>query len=451
MEGLHWRVGNGTKIEAWKEKWVPDSTGFITPTPPANGLHDNDLVVANLIDYNTSSWNEEELALHFIEEDRDKIRNIPLMPQAGNDTLFWGLSVNGSYTVKSAYWLGMRGNVTRQAPTVNAVWKHIWQLDGPPKLRHFLWRAVSGTLAVKVVLHRRHIVTDPFCQRCQNEEETICHALMGCCCVKQIWEVSDFWEDIQCVGTESFAEFFMRMVGKLSQNELSVFSALLWVGWTSRNKALYDETHHDPQQLASGFVKYTLEYKQYSERVYSRVLYGDASSLNQWQKPPTGVLKLNVDAAILRDRTVGVGVAARDSEGKLDGQKRCVLYRENLCRPQCNIVDIVFHGGCFYAFEVNSWRIGMIDPNLSPMQVLYKAGPAIVQQNYFTMSLITVDNTLVLVVENDIRRLDFQNRRFRFFVLRETWEELPSLGPSSPFLSPHSHPHHPHHLLLLDV
>ena len=54
-----------------------------------------------------------------------------------------------------------------QAPPIRdkQVWKEIWQLKVPPKIKNFLWRACRNTLPTKQALMKRKIVADPICER----------------------------------------------------------------------------------------------------------------------------------------------------------------------------------------------------------------------------------------------------------------------------------------------
>ncbi|XP_021726831.1 uncharacterized protein LOC110693957 [Chenopodium quinoa] len=100
-EGLQWRVGDGSSIGAWKDNWIASHEGTITPEPPPNGLHDADLCVATLIDDENRCWKEEELVLHFRQEDIDRISSIPLIKESRLDEAFWSVTLNGEYSVKS--------------------------------------------------------------------------------------------------------------------------------------------------------------------------------------------------------------------------------------------------------------------------------------------------------------------------------------------------------------
>ncbi|XP_074315099.1 uncharacterized protein LOC141651279 [Silene latifolia] len=59
LEGLCWRVGNGSMINVWDDKWIPGANGCSAPVPnlEANG----ELCVAELLDESGSCWNVDKL------------------------------------------------------------------------------------------------------------------------------------------------------------------------------------------------------------------------------------------------------------------------------------------------------------------------------------------------------------------------------------------------------
>ena len=66
----------------------------------------------------------------------------------------------------------------------------LWKSKTSPKLRHFLWRFMSGALAVKQQLCSRGIPIDPCCPLCRQGPESICHMLFHCPSAKEVWERS---------------------------------------------------------------------------------------------------------------------------------------------------------------------------------------------------------------------------------------------------------------------
>ncbi|KAL2903813.1 hypothetical protein RDABS01_002523 [Bienertia sinuspersici] len=91
------------------------------------------------------------------------------------DERYWWLTRNGEFTVRSCYWLA---------------WRVIWSIEGPPKLKHFLWRACKGNLAMIERLYKRHIVQSMECRVCGADVESVIHSLFECHYGKEIWSSS---------------------------------------------------------------------------------------------------------------------------------------------------------------------------------------------------------------------------------------------------------------------
>ncbi|KAL2926122.1 hypothetical protein RDABS01_001197 [Bienertia sinuspersici] len=136
------------------------------------------------------AWNKEVIWSFFNEEEARAILAIPLSASLPSDSLFWWPNKNGEYTVKSGYWLAKQGSqMPRSDPgSENKLWSKIWNLNGPPKLRHFLWQACKGSLPVMERLRHRHITMNAMCPICNEEEETIIHAIFECSNVREIWQ-----------------------------------------------------------------------------------------------------------------------------------------------------------------------------------------------------------------------------------------------------------------------
>uniref|UniRef100_A0A803MX55 THO complex subunit 1 n=1 Tax=Chenopodium quinoa TaxID=63459 RepID=A0A803MX55_CHEQI len=88
-EGLQWRVGNGRDVRVWRDRWLADDGGSTILVPTPNGLCDEHLVVADLIDETHGCWNKEEMKLHFHEADIARIMSIPLLNTSSPNTQIW--------------------------------------------------------------------------------------------------------------------------------------------------------------------------------------------------------------------------------------------------------------------------------------------------------------------------------------------------------------------------
>ena len=65
-------------------------------------------------------------------------------------------------------------------PVEKQLWLALWKTKTTPKLRHFLWRTLSGALAVNDRLRSTGIRLDMTCSSCNDAPEDIGHVLFHC-------------------------------------------------------------------------------------------------------------------------------------------------------------------------------------------------------------------------------------------------------------------------------
>jgi hypothetical protein len=148
-KGLVWRVGTGKDIRIWGDKWLIGSNNHrIISTPPLNTSISH---VEHLIDSDLKSWKTELVKELFLPQEATTILGIPLSFRNPADSLVWGATKQGVYTVRSGYHLLFNDrNQDESGPSdttkMSQLWKAIWSLQIPSKTRHFLWRACHSSL-----------------------------------------------------------------------------------------------------------------------------------------------------------------------------------------------------------------------------------------------------------------------------------------------------------------
>ena len=112
---------------------------------------------------------------------------IPICKTGGKDRMIWPLTRDEEYTVKNGYHslkneeIDIRKNKPLGSHKVEEiVWKEVWKLLVPSKVRNFMWRASGNWLAANYNLWRRKIRYFAMCSICENEVETIKHILLLC-------------------------------------------------------------------------------------------------------------------------------------------------------------------------------------------------------------------------------------------------------------------------------
>ena len=93
------------------------------------------------------------------------------------------ISTHGQYTVRSCYKMLTHCS---HAP-IFGVWRKLWNLSVPNKVKNFLWRATMNVLPTCDNLIRRRVEVMPICSFCNHQNETVLHALVDCAFARTCW------------------------------------------------------------------------------------------------------------------------------------------------------------------------------------------------------------------------------------------------------------------------
>lgn len=67
----------------------------------------HNLRICDLINHETRQWRDDMLEYFFIRRDQEEIRRVPLSPEVSPDILVWHYEKSGTFSVRSAYHMGM--------------------------------------------------------------------------------------------------------------------------------------------------------------------------------------------------------------------------------------------------------------------------------------------------------------------------------------------------------
>ncbi|CAI9761215.1 unnamed protein product [Fraxinus pennsylvanica] len=234
------------------------------------------------------------------------------------DVMIWEPEKNGIYTVRSGYRLFVKINRDRQLGEVSyaddqrKMWKKIWKMQIPHKIRVFAWRVCHNGLPTLRNLLARKVIEDAVCKFCNKEEEDINHALLYCSRIEPVLATK-----LSFLNTTSERRDIAHMVNLvISRNipgELEELFLCLWGMWYSRNQFIFEQKIFSPQMAIDHALtiagEYICAHKQRQQGTHRR---------EGWSAPPEGVLKLNVDGALFEDQCrYGIGMVLRDAIGKM--------------------------------------------------------------------------------------------------------------------------------------
>ena len=193
--GSQWRVGNGRLIHIWNDKWLPTPTTYRVVSPPCD-MNDFPMMSA-FVDHDLRSWKADLFKSIFLPFEADTILNIPISYNLLEDKFIWVGNRKGVFTVKSAYYVALnlvdyadKGESSFGDPW-ERLWKKIWHLNIPPKVKIFAWRACLDALPTMVNLKKRGIDENGLCPCCGSELEAISHSLIHCEVAKRVWDCWD--------------------------------------------------------------------------------------------------------------------------------------------------------------------------------------------------------------------------------------------------------------------
>ena len=241
QRGMRWQVGNGNKIRVWHDQWIPRPCTYrvITKERP----NSTNTLVCELINRATSEWNIDKLNSWFIPKDRDAILGIPLSSSNTQDKLIWVENRSGKFTVKSAYALALEEKTRATRADCSdelarrKIWKSIWLLKIPLKIKHFAWKATWGILATKSNLAKRKITSYGICELYGDSEETVCHLLWSCDHTKEVWNNSKFVLPFEISPQWNFLDVFenLQRCDHSRPGQMEQFITVCWGIWKNRN------------------------------------------------------------------------------------------------------------------------------------------------------------------------------------------------------------------------
>ena len=110
--GAMWRVGDGSSIAIWGQRWLPDQPNGRVISPK---LASTVTCVKDLFYPGTRIWDSGLLERTFVPWEAELIKNIPVSEGWTEDLLIWPLTPDGHYSVRSAYHM-LSEDESRQEP-----------------------------------------------------------------------------------------------------------------------------------------------------------------------------------------------------------------------------------------------------------------------------------------------------------------------------------------------
>ncbi|KAK9988947.1 hypothetical protein SO802_029186 [Lithocarpus litseifolius] len=248
------------------------------------------------------------------------VLDIPLSHNLPEDKVIWVGNKKGNFTIKSAYYIAFNvletnetGESSKGDPRL-PLWRKLWHLKIPAKIRIFAWRACMNALPTKLNLSKRGVNTNVSCPICDEEIETTSHPLISCKYARQVW---DNWSENPVnisINNNDILDVAMRIVAEGTTHDLETFFLTTWSIWYIRNQKVFKDSCHLSTQVWNFSRRLSHDFKEASNT------FCDKQSLLKegWSPPPLGMYKVNVDGTTSNDgRPSSIGVIIRNSKGEI--------------------------------------------------------------------------------------------------------------------------------------
>ncbi|KAJ8424700.1 hypothetical protein Cgig2_018507 [Carnegiea gigantea] len=225
------------------------------------------------------------------------------------------------------------------------LWRSVWSLEIPPRIKLFAWRICRGVLPCGGNIAKRLTLSDMRCSICGFVEESDIHALLECSLAAQIWESSCFDQDyVEAAGKRLEAEAF------------GDFVAVLWECWNARNRFIFRSPDQNLAVLSDRAISFIKAYREFLVKEEIQKVTHPCT----WHPPPMGMLKLNVDTGSMRTAGGSWGFVVLNGEGdivlagckqssrflgsEIEEAKACLFGLQ--CAKEADFDNLIIEGDC---------------------------------------------------------------------------------------------------------
>ncbi|KAF4380408.1 hypothetical protein F8388_024701 [Cannabis sativa] len=201
-------------------------------------------------------WNVDLLRVFFNEADQQCIGSIPLCKFPKEDSWMWHYTVDGSYSVKSGYYVASQLNLSATSPSKDEFsiwWKKIWKLHLPNKVLNCNWRGFHEILPTSKGLQKRSILPHSNCLVCGFSNESNGHAVFWCRGFRKVWKLLNF----SFLKKNSLETSFQQTI-LLASEVLSQVAA--WYVWSERTQIVHGREQFSPTVVVSRIHKLHAEF-----------------------------------------------------------------------------------------------------------------------------------------------------------------------------------------------
>lgn len=304
--GARKKIGNEKDTKVWGAPWLPDVTDGYVRTLMPEQLQDS--TVNSLMQEEDCRWEFDVIQDIFQTRDAELIKQIPLPVKDTTDSWFWLFDEKGEYTVRSGYrWL--QGELD---DADKWFWAKLWSLKLLGKVTNFLWRVCKSCLLTARALVTKHVEVSIMCPWCHSANETDTHVLFECDFARTVWNMTGMASTVQHQSSDSAGMVIRNVFDKYLREQGVHIGMVCWSLWSRRNKWVWEKINGSAFGVVAAAFNLLRDWRESQVKVVNGRKVAGA---RQWEKSETGWTKVNMDAAIFQDSSIGCGTVIRDAQG----------------------------------------------------------------------------------------------------------------------------------------
>ncbi|KAM6564303.1 hypothetical protein CsatB_024301 [Cannabis sativa] len=240
----------------------------------------------------------------------------------------------------------------RDSPDNSVFWRLLWQLQLPPKVLNFLWRASTNSLPTRFHLSTKHVPIAATCPFCLAAPEMTLHVQVGCSFAQSFWSKVPI--NVVVPDAMLFSSWFEA--GLASWNTVEALEAGMICSsvWTHRNDLVWNSKRPDASEVVINVkLNYVEWFNAQKHNVTDASLnWPTALPVEHWTTPDFPFVKVNVDGALFFNQgRYGLGLIARSAAGMVLEAR--ILSREGTLQP--HIVEAIGIKEALSWSKANGW------------------------------------------------------------------------------------------------
>lgn len=324
-EGFRWVIGNGMTVEMFRDRWLRNKSDFRVDIDHNTGLREEK--VCEFFSPGVKMWDVDKIQSTFSATDASAILATRIPQTQAVDRLAWLHSTDGIYTVKTGYKFWQSQRRSSVPHSFQTGWSKIWRVSVPHKVRILLWRFCRNNLPVRNILRSKGVATTIVCPMCDNDVEHLLHVFFDCNFASQCWLRSGLQYDMSLV--DSAPVWLLERLSSEAHEVIIKIASVIGAIWFARNKKIWEGKVMTPEiamEWSNKQIKEWREVQQKKLKVNSSQASHVTEIRHRWKAPPTGILKMNVDASVFEGSpSFSLGLVLRDDRGAfIKGRTVCV-------------------------------------------------------------------------------------------------------------------------------